>query len=39
MFDDVDTTNNPGVRVVVDELAPFGPWEVVAGRLAVGHAP
>jgi hypothetical protein len=37
VFDDVDTPRNPGVRVVVDELADvLGVCRVVEGQLAVG---
>lgn len=36
IFDDVDTKRNPGVRVVVDELADVIGCHVEAGRLAVG---
>lgn len=39
VFDDLDTPKNPGVRVVVDELAGVLPWERHAGRLAVGRMP
>lgn len=39
VFDDLDTPRNPGVRVVVDELAPVLGCRKVAGRLAVGSYP
>lgn len=36
VFDDLDTPKNPGVRVVVDELAEVLGCEKRAGRLAIG---
>lgn len=37
IFDDVDTARNPGVRVVVDEVADVLGCSVEVGRLAVGR--